>query len=102
MRPAFDIYMGCLQNGLNSRVEKLPASPVDFATVAQTVVLECKGTRAKAFANAQAALAPDPVPSPDNHAGVINGAFNGVEASFGDFVEQVRTAVEERVEKPAT
>ena len=92
MRPAFDNYMACLQGGFNSKVEASSASPINFDTVADAVVRECKATRAKAFADAQAALAPDPVPSPDNHAGLINGTFDGVESSFAKFIQTARAA----------
>jgi hypothetical protein len=92
MRPAFDTYMACLQGGFSAKVEAAATTPINFDTVAGAVIQECKATRAKATEDAQIALAPDPVPSPDNHASLINGAFDGVEVSFATFIQTARAA----------
>lgn len=97
MRPAVDTYKECLGAGLDKRVNPNAGggrAPVDFDTLAASVIAECKPVRAASFAAAQKSLDGDPKPSADRHAGVINRAFADLEASFTNFVKKVRGVAE--------
>ncbi len=90
MRPAFDRYQQCLNDGLTTRSSA--KKKVNYDTVGAAVIAACKTVRASAFAEAQTALDPDPVPSSDRHAGFITSIFDALEVSFAKFVRTVRDA----------
>ncbi|MEA3018221.1 MAG: hypothetical protein QOI38_2943 [Sphingomonadales bacterium] len=94
MRPAFDNYRECLNRDLVARVESPTFATSDFDGLAAATIATCRPVRARSFQAAQEALAPDPVPSPDNHATAIDTVFDGLEASFRSFVQIVRARFE--------
>jgi hypothetical protein len=94
MRPAFDGYKECLNRDLVARVESPTFATSDLDSLAAATIATCRPVRARSFQAAQEALAPDPVPSPDNHAAMIDTVFDGLEASFRAFVQTVRARFE--------
>jgi len=93
IRPMIGTYMGCLNSELQKRSQ---GGLAELDKLDDAVLESCKPVRTQAVNAANDALTAEPSMSTEDRNRYVSGGFSGVEASFRNFIQKLKSSASSR------